>query len=134
MEKREALEKCRDHWLYMAKTGTDDKIEYFDKLSMSDDEYPTSGCYCCEYDELVLEETSDPELFICDSCPLKGYAWNKTPGEACLRGESAYRLWTLLHSESGGTPEARRKYAQEIVDACDEALFDLDKKESECNG
>jgi hypothetical protein len=122
MDKREALEKCRDHWKYIAATGTDDKEEYFDKFNIP---APLVDCYCCEYDQFVLDKLSSWDYYTCDLCPLVGYAWGKGY-ESCLRFGSPYKEWVLLHSEDGGTEEDRRYYARMIVRACNLALADME--------
>ena len=80
MTKREALEKMRDHWLWIAKAagtlGADDnhwqlKMNYFWTHNLR---VPYSGCYACEYDNQYEED--------CTHCPVE---WRNSQG--CGSGE-----------------------------------------------
>lgn len=122
MDKKEALINCRDHWKYIAQTGTDDKEEYFEKFNLP---APLVDCYCCEYDEFILDGLRNSEYDTCDFCPLVGYAW-KGGYESCLRNDSPYRFWLTNHSEDNGSIDDRKYYARMIVRACNLALADLE--------
>lgn len=132
MMKREALEKCMIQWtkLYhelikMEAAAEDDELYQIPTLSMlkrrvlktmgvSDDDYLISGCYLCEY--TLADGVSD-----CLVCPLKGYAWEQCETDGpYLACDNAY------DAEDFG--EAA-DYAQEILDACNRALEDLDNAE-----
>ena len=80
MTKREALEKMRDHWLWIAKTAGASpsrqnpyelKMAYFEARDLP---VPYIGCYACEYDNQFKED--------CDHCPV---VWRNADG--CGRGE-----------------------------------------------
>ena len=114
MEKRlfetklEALIACRNHWQFMEITGSSDKGEYEPSFEWD------SGCACCEY----IKEAYYLEVLIlkkyCDSCPLRGYAWEKD----CLLSENSfYANWV-----KADTPELRQFWAGRMVYACNQAI------------
>lgn len=111
MEKIEALEKCRDQWLWMAESGAKHKEEYFYLLSIDPDDIPDSECYCCEYDNQFKSN--------CCECPLAGYAWRS----GCNSGGSFYREWNISKSES-----ERKYWAKCIAEACNFALRYLNRE------
>ena len=132
MTKREALEKCRAHWqqlyhelvkmeaaaeddeLYQIPTFSMLKCRVLETMGVSDDDYPISGCYLCEY--TLVDGVSD-----CLVCPLKGYAWEQCEADGpYLACENAYDA-----EDFGEAADC----AQKILDACDRALEDLDNEE-----
>ena len=132
MMKREALEQCMVQWtkIYhelakMEAAATDGELfqiphfglikrKALQTMGVSTEDYPRHLCYLCEY--TLVDDVAD-----CLVCPLKGYAWKlcETDG-AYLACETAY------DEECFG--EAA-EYAQEIIDACNTALEDLDDEE-----
>ena len=76
MTKREALEKMRDHWLWIAKNTNSAanpygiKIEYFEVHNLP---VPMYGCYACEYDDQLRGN--------CDDCPVKWSAYGCAKAE-----------------------------------------------------
>lgn len=132
MTKREALEKCMDQWQWihtelikMDAAATDGELfqipmfnalkrQALQTMAVSIEDHPLNGCYLCEY--TLVDGAPD-----CLVCPLKGYAWEQCETDgAYLACENAY------DEECFG--EAA-DYAQEILDACDRALEDLDDEE-----
>ena len=138
MTKREALEKCMDQWQWIhtelskmeaaAADGEPFQIPTFNTLKcralrnagVSDNDYPLNSCYLCEY---VQRRHSTPynEPLACEYCPLKGYAWEQCetdgPYLACADAYDEYCFGDAAD------------YAQEIIDACERALEDLDNAE-----
>ena len=138
MTKREALEKCMDQWqrihteLYKmdaaAADGEQFQIPTFSMLKrrvlrnmdVSDDDYPLNACYMCEYVQ-TWHPTPYNVSMACEYCPLKGYAWEQCETDGpYLACEDAY------DKECFGDAA---EYAQEIIDACERALEDLDNAE-----
>jgi hypothetical protein len=111
----QALKLCREHWLYMANTGSKRKLDYFDSINIYGSHIPLNECYCCEYTGQMDKDNSG-----CDHCPLNNYAWEHS---GCLIKQSIYRQWeqTKLISE-------RSKYATMMVQACNWAISDLSCK------
>lgn len=138
MTKREALERCMVQWTKMyheligleaaAEDGELDDVPGFGlfkrivlrNAGVSEDSRPINSCYLCEY---VQTEHPTPynALLACEYCPLKGYAWEQCETDGpYLACENAYdEKWF------GDAAD----YAQEILDACDRALEDLDDEE-----
>ena len=138
MMEREALEKCLIQWtkLYhelvkmdaMQRDGELFQIPTFSMLKrkvlrsmgVSDDDYPIHSCYLCEY-ALAKHPTQYIEPLTCEYCPLKGYAWEQCETDGSyLACEDAYDVECFGDAAD---------YAQEIIDACDAALEDLDDEE-----
>ena len=139
MTKREALEKCMVQWtkiyhelikmdaaqrdgeLFQIPTFSMLKRKVLRSMGVSDDDYPLNSCYLCEYVQ-TQHPTPEHAPIACEHCLLKGYAWEQCemdgPYLAC---ENAYEAEELLDEAAD--------YAQEIIDACDRALEDLDNEE-----
>ena len=133
MTKREALEKCRAHWqriynelVKMEAAAEDDELSQIPVFSMfkykvlksmgvSDGDRPIHSCYLCDYVETKYAAIA------CEYCPLKGYAWEQCETDGpYLACENAYDdEWF------GDAADC----AQEIIDACNRALEDLDNEE-----
>ena len=131
MTKREALERCMDQWQWIhtalikmeaaQRDGELFQILPFSiikhralrKMGVPVDDYPISKCYLCEY--TLVDGVSD-----CLVCPLKGYAW-----EQCETDGSYLACYNAYDEERFGDAA---DYAQEILDACDRALEDLDEE------
>lgn len=132
MTKREALERCMAQWqqiqieLYkMEVAAIDGELDVVPPFSLIKrkalqimgipvEDYPISLCYLCEY--TLVDGVSD-----CLVCPLKGYAWEQCETDGpYLACENAY---------DDGWYDDAADYAQEILDACDRALEDLDDEE-----
>ena len=132
MMKREALEKCLIQWtklyhelikmdaaqrdgeLFQIPSFNVIKHRVLKTMGVPVEDYPISGCYLCEY--TLVDGVSD-----CLVCPLKGYAW-----EQCETDGPYLACYNAYDEECFG--EAA-DYAQEILDACDRALEDLDDEE-----
>lgn len=138
MTKREALEKCMDQWqrihtelykmdamqrdyeLYQIPTFRMLKRKVIRSAGVSDDVHPINSCYMCEYVQ-TQHPTPDTEPLVCEHCPLKGYAWEQCEADGpYLACENAYVAECFGDAAD---------YAQEIIDACDRALEDLDNEE-----
>lgn len=132
MMKREALERCLMQWTEIYHTlvkmeaaqhdGELDAVPPFSTLKhkalktmgIPVADYPINECYLCEY--TLVDGVPD-----CLVCPLKGYAW-----ELC-ETDGAYLACETAYDEEWYDEAA--DYAQEIIDACDAALEDLDDEE-----
>ena len=132
MTKREALERCLIQWtkiyhelvkmeaaqrdgeLFQIPSFNVIKHRALKTMGVPVEDYPISGCYLCEY--TLVDGVSD-----CLVCPLKGYAW-----EQCETDGPYLACYNAYDEECFG--EAA-DYAQEILDACDRALEDLDDEE-----
>ena len=139
MTKREALEKCMDQWQRirtelskMDAAAADGELFQYLAFSMlkrkvlrsmdvSDDDYPLNSCYMCEYVQ-TWHSTPYTEPMACEYCPLKGYAWGQ-----CEDITSPYALFEEAIEEECFGDAA--DYAQEIIEACERALEDLDNEE-----
>ena len=134
MMKREALERCMAQWqqiqieLYKMEAAQHDgelfqiplfsqaKRNALEAAGVPTKDHPINSCYMCEY--TLVDDVPD-----CLVCPLKGYAWKQCETDGpYLACEYAY------DAEDFG--EAA-DYAQEIIDACDEALNDLEDLDNE---
>ena len=132
MMKREALEKCMDQWqqiqieLYKMEAAQRDgelfqipsfnviKHRALKTIGVPVEDYPINGCYLCEY--TLVDGVPD-----CLVCPLKGYAW-----EQCETDGSYLACENAYDDEWFGDAA---DCAQDIIDACDRALEDLDNEE-----
>ena len=138
MMKREALKKCMDQWqqihteLYKMDVAAEDdelfqippfstfKHKVLRNAGVSDDAHPINSCYLCEYVQ-TQHPMSYTEPLACEHCPLKEYAWEQCEADGpYLACEDAYILECF-----GDAAE----YAQEIIEACERALEDLDNEE-----
>lgn len=109
---KETLEKCRDHWQWMA-DHPDIRMTYH-YFYFNEESIPLNSCYCCEY--------TSTHAISCEQCPLKGYAWE---GHCMESVDCLYYDWS--HSKND---ESRAAAAQRMVYACDAALIDLNLKEN----
>lgn len=109
MTKKEALEKCRDQWKWLAETGDDDKYLYFMTIPIDPDDTPLNDCYCCAYDD---QFSSD-----CVYCPLINYAW----AEDCTDDDSHYDSWLMATDTEG-----RKFWATAMYKSCENAIADIE--------
>ena len=135
MTKREALKKCRAQWIWMMSAaeyadakqedGAADqcltlhklKRQYFESLDIAYANRPLNRCYLCEYS--MVDGVPD-----CLTCLLKGYAWGQ-----CEDITSPYVLFEeAIENEMY---DQAAEYAERIIDACDEALNDLEDDDEE---
>ena len=132
MMKREALERCMAQWtkichelIKMEAAQRDGELDAVPPFSMlknkalktmgiHEADYPRNLCYLCEY--TLVDDVAD-----CLVCPLKGYAWKQ-----CETDGPYLACYNAYDEEWYG--EAA-DYAQEILDACDRALEDLNDEE-----
>lgn len=119
MNKFETLIACRNHWQWMVITGSHRKQDY-----VPAQDWPFA-CVCCFYagasfylvDGTVCTDDRD-----CNDCPLLGYAWepsddkNDTPCD----NNGIFSMWWDYKFNR----EIARKYAQQMVDACNRAIED----------
>ena len=128
MSKREALEKCRDHWQWMADTGSNYKSDYFDENGIY--AIPELDCYCCAYVSQQPDATSATAEG-CEQCLLKGYAWdiccesdqNWVDVDEFEHNYSVFEEWKESLGKKG--EELRKKHAAMMVYACEWALSEL---------
>ena len=132
MTKRKALERCMVQWtkIYhelikmdaMQRDGELFQIPLFslfkrkalEAAGVPTKDHPINSCYMCEY--TLVDGASD-----CLVCLLKGYAW-----EQCETDGPYLACYDAYDEERFGDAA---DYAQEIIDACDAALEDLDDEE-----
>lgn len=103
MDKREALEICRDLWDDLARTGSDDKGSWpgWEKHGLL-----YFACPCCHY----VMNKHDGRL-LCEDCPLLTH-WGGTYLVApCCDKVSPFDKWARAK-----TPKNRKKYAKIIAD------------------
>jgi len=124
MNKKQALEKCRDQWKYMAETGAVDKSVYFGNKNT-----PECLCYCCSYGRKRANDYNrkmgykvfhESYVHKCKFCPLNDFAWPSYQYSCESSSKSLYKKWATPYSKY-----ERQKYAQKIVDACEKALEEL---------
>ena len=114
MTKFESLIKCRNHWQWLAITGSPYKLSYEPSYGWM------SACACCEYVENL---NTSP---LCEGiCPLMGYAWFETvptigTDAPCLKPQSLYFRWRQAE-----TLKELQLCAQKMVDACNRAIEDM---------
>jgi hypothetical protein len=112
LTRKEALTRCRDHWLWVAKTGKS-KSDYPFKGVM-----PAFDCYACEYD---LQHHDRPlsglsrQTFCGKACIVP---W---PGGGCNADESPFVVYA--RSEQGS--DKRKQAALAIAALCEKALNEL---------
>jgi len=116
LTKREALEKCRDMWQYLADNSNVDDKKSVPQVRKDN---PYLRCYCCEY---AIQQSHD-KCFSCSICPLSRY-WHSKRHISCELS-SLNRGWTSWQYASSDTD--RRKAALRIVAACKRELAKLDE-------
>lgn len=110
----ESVIKCRNHWQWLAITGSNDKKSYEPSLEWE------QNCACCEY---VSKLEVYDQFWDCSKCPLTGYAWegvDRVTSYCDHDHDSYFKLW--LHASS---KKERQFYAQKMVDACNRAIEDI---------
>lgn len=132
MTKREALERCMIQWtkihhelVKMEAAAIDGELfqipafnmlkrKVLKTMGVPTEDQPLNECYLCEY--TLVDGAPD-----CLVCPLKGYAW-----EQCEMDGSYLACNDAYDEECFGDAA---EYAQEIIEACERALEDLDDEE-----
>ena len=89
-------------------------------MGVPTEDQPRNACYLCEYVHTQYPAPYGASL-LCEYCPLKGYVW-----EQC-ETDGPYLLCESAYDEECFGDAA--EYAQEIIDACERALEDLDNEE-----
>ena len=117
--KLRALYDCRNHWQWLEITGSANKEAYKPAKKWQ------FNCACCESMGHIENGTNDEGDYICDACPLMGYAWQDNP-----YGESAPCDWHNTGSyyfawHEAETKEERQYYAHKMVQACNRAIEDI---------
>lgn len=119
MARREALEKMRDMWMWIAEETEKKRIkigkfEFFKTMNIMCEDIPKYMCYACEYAE---RQEADGRI-----CPIE--SWN-TEKQDCLSGyrkkKSPYRKW-----DTSKDWKAVAKYASEIAALAREELDKLE--------
>lgn len=115
LTKQSALELTKELWEFMRdnkfKTSLDKGKWPRWRFNGGDIPSMNYDCPCCEYG--TYQKEKEEGYWVCEYCPLVGYAWSIT----CLENNSPY----CSFSEDKGTPSD----AQKIIDACDRALLDM---------
>lgn len=117
----ETLYACRNHWSWLAITGSACKPTYNPSKKWA------FYCACCEYIRHKRNGYNGEES-ICNYCPLTGYAWDRSDDfetVPCDSGctaitNSIYESWTIVKGK-----ESRTKYALQMVQACNRAIEDI---------
>ena len=115
----EALYACRNHWAWLAITGSDYKSSY------EPSEDWAFHCACCEYMGHIGSGFNVYKKHICNYCPLTGYAWNRAkdfetaPCDTSYTN-SIYNNWVGVYSKKHCT-----KYALQMVQACNRAIENI---------
>ena len=120
-----SLVQCRNHWAWLAITGS------YNKESYKPSQRWPYGCKCCSYAGATKASKNADNIAgyrDCSKCPLLGYAWHpysKYESEnltfiACNRRLAFYYDWGESRSTS-----MRSYYAMRIVQACDKAIEDF---------
>lgn len=109
LTKREALTKCREHWLWLSTNPSKLKHEFF----QGKDKFPKNRCYACEYSQTHLKNN---KKFYCNfECIIK---WKSG---CCMDRISEYVIYL------NAPLEKKKVLAFAIVKLCDEALARLPK-------
>lgn len=119
--KLRALYDCRNHWQWLWITGTYYKKSYEPARKWK------FNCALCEYmghegDGVNSNGDYDAGHYVCDDCPLTGYAWDNDPDRRfapCdIEGtNSCYHAWNNADHR-----EERQYYAHKMVMACNRAI------------
>ena len=95
LTREEAIRLFREHWQWLAETGSGDKMVFLKEKGHED---ILNECYLCEYCNDVI---------YCDECPI---AWpHLLTGEPTICGNSYYRPWLVSEDV-----EARKQLARII--------------------
>lgn len=119
--KLRTLYDCRNHWQWLWITGSIDKDSY------EPSEQWEFNCACCEFMEHRCKGLNKNKEYICDDCPLTGYAWcrclsrSNVPCDA-PNTNSYYYGW-----KTSETKEERQYYAHKMVMACNRAIEEFIK-------
>lgn len=106
MTAREAVEKTKEMWAWLAETGRD-KADYFATIGIPVKEIPINGCWLCQ-----------SAVRGCYDCPLFGLWVEDGRGiETCEAFKSPYEMWA-----SAKTPKTMKRCAAQIVNLCDKWL------------
>lgn len=116
MTKFEALIACRNHWSWLAITGSYDKGSYYLCYNRE------KNCAVCDQAERTCIGFSD-----CTTCALTGFAWSNEQtyddgfsAFCCDDENSFYIRWNETHVD-----ENRKYYALRMVYACNQAIEDM---------
>lgn len=137
MMKREALEKCKDQWLHIAAQLENYaamaespgihidismyglKQNYFSDEETPPCDTPVNRCFLCQYVMDTTHRTPYSFGLKCSECPLVRYAWSQCEDDP----NSPYKMCKDAIARYDYKDAA--KYAQAIVEACDQALANL---------
>ena len=117
LSKKKAIKRTRKMWRELARTGGTSKHDVLQKFWPG--KQVTDNCWACQYDAEHTEgyDTHAYSAGDCSNCPV----W--TGGSTCLEDPKGsgkpglYNRWVDAKSEA-----VAKKYAQAIVDLCDEQL------------
>ncbi len=119
MTAKEAVEKTRDMWQWLAETG-EEKQDYFKAIGIPAKEIPLNDCWLCEYTTPKRPHSYQR----CKFCPLRDY-WTVKPADfkeaigdsLCEARGTEYWEWAYH-----GTPETSKENAAKVVKLCDKWL------------
>lgn len=123
LTRRKALEICKELWGWL-RDNPDKRPNECDEGRKS--RWPgwekygelRNLCPCCEY------SAQHGFMYCADTC-LIANVWGGGVGDSCLTPGKPYNAWCAAE-----TPRIRKKYAQQIVDGCIEALAKLPKRKA----
>ena len=124
MNKREALERCRDGWKKLADDPTLHKRDVDELKGLK------QNCPCCE----LCEDPPDSGNTNCANCPLLGYAWQEVcvsdedHDHCCSDPDSLFRKYTNASRQHNLA--AKAIVSLKIHEASIKALADLDTIEA----
>ena len=114
--KLRSLYDCRNHWQWLEITGDGNKRSYEPATHWQ------FNCACCESMRHESCGRNKKGEYICDDCPLTGYAWQgDTSGDFAPcdthNTGSYYYAW-----DTAETKEKRQYFAHKMVAACNRAI------------
>ena len=115
----EALYACRNHWSWLAITGSDCKSSY----EPSKDWF--FRCACCKYMDHRDNGFNVNGEYVCSYCPLTGYAWNRAKDFETAPCDTAYTNSIYDNWTGACSKEHCTKYALQMVQACNRAIEDI---------
>ena len=115
----EALYACRNHWSWLAITGSEYKTSYRPSKDW------TFYCACCEYMGHIGGGSNVDGEYVCNYCPLTGYAWNRAEDFETAPCETDYTNSIYDNWEGAYSQEHLTKYALQMVQACNRAIEDI---------
>lgn len=115
----EALYACRNHWSWLAITGSDYKPSYEPSNDWA------FNCACCEYMGYRGNDSNVNGEYVCNYCLLTEYAWNRSWDFEPSPCDTIYNNSIYCNWISADSQKHRIKYALQMVQACNRAIEDI---------